>query len=155
MASNAEHVSIWWRHYDLWHERYKSICFIPIDLHKVFDIFKRVHWRLWPSPGARPTIGIPIEFEIQWNFAMLLFITYAVDHNEILHTIVTLSLPRWWQLINNVNICFYVSQENSAQDGLAITLQRVWRGFFSRKNRASRKALYIKTLPYKECLFDK
>ena len=106
MASNAEHVSIWWRHYDMWHERYKSICFIPIDLHKVIDIFKRVHWRLWPSPGARPTIGIPIEFEIQWNFAMLLFITYAVDHNEILHTIVTLSPPRWWQLINNVNICF-------------------------------------------------
>ena len=83
MVSNAENVFIWWRYHDLWHERYKTICFIPRDLHKVVDILKRVHWRLWPSPGALPTIGIPIEVEIQWKFAMLLFIIYSVDHNEI------------------------------------------------------------------------
>ena len=36
--------------------------------------------------GTRPTNDISIEFEIQWNFVMLLFITYSTDHNDILHT---------------------------------------------------------------------
>ena len=34
---------------------------------------------------APPTDDISIEFEIQWNFAMLLFVAYSVDHNEVLH----------------------------------------------------------------------
>ena len=35
--------------------------------------------------------SVPIEFEFQWNFAMLLFITYSADHNKILlrYTVVT------------------------------------------------------------------
>ena len=37
-------------------------------------------------PGARPTSVISIEFEIEWNFVILLFIIYSTDHNEILHT---------------------------------------------------------------------
>ena len=43
---------------------------------------------LWIAvAGARPTNDISIEFEIQWNFVMLLFIIYAADYNnEILHT---------------------------------------------------------------------
>ena len=36
-----------------------------------------VNW----TPGA----CLSIEFEIQWNFVMLLFITYSSDHNKILH----------------------------------------------------------------------
>ena len=55
------------------------------DLHKVVDIFKRIHWGLWLSPRARPPIGLSIEFEIQWNFPILLFITYSANHDEILH----------------------------------------------------------------------
>ena len=42
------------------------------------------------NPGGRPTNDISIELEIQWKFVMLLFITYLVDHNEMLHT------PRQW-----------------------------------------------------------
>ena len=38
------------------------------------------------SAGARPTNSISIEFEIQWNFVMLLFIAYLADLHEILHT---------------------------------------------------------------------
>ena len=38
------------------------------------------------GPGARPTTDISIEFEIQWNFVMLLYITYSADHNDIVHT---------------------------------------------------------------------
>ena len=37
-------------------------------------------------PGTRPTNDIWIEFEIQQNFTMLLFITYSVDRNKILHS---------------------------------------------------------------------
>ena len=40
---------------------------------------------IYAWPGPRPAIYISIEFEIQLNLAMLLFITYAVDHKEILH----------------------------------------------------------------------
>ena len=39
-----------------------------------------------PQTSARPTNDISIEFEIQWNFVMLLFIICSTDHNEILHT---------------------------------------------------------------------
>ena len=38
------------------------------------------------SSGTCPTYDISTEFEIQRNFAMLLFITCSADHNEILHT---------------------------------------------------------------------
>ena len=41
---------------------------------------------LWSTQGARPTIDTSIEFEIQWRFVMLSFITYLADHLEILHT---------------------------------------------------------------------
>ena len=34
---------------------------------------------------AHPTDDLLIEFEIQWNCTMFLFITYSTDHNEILH----------------------------------------------------------------------
>ena len=40
---------------------------------------------IWRS-GARPTNGISIEFKIQWNFVMLLFIPYLADRKEVLHT---------------------------------------------------------------------
>ena len=39
-----------------------------------------------PSPGARPTNDISIEFEIRPKFAVLWFEIYSTDHNEILHT---------------------------------------------------------------------
>ena len=42
------------------------------------------HGYQWPD--TRPTNNISMEFQIQWNFVMLLFITYSTDHNEILHT---------------------------------------------------------------------
>ena len=29
---------------------------------------------------------ISIEFKIQWNYVMLLFIAYSFDHNKIVHT---------------------------------------------------------------------
>ena len=38
------------------------------------------------EPGGRPAIDISIEFEIQWKFVILLFITNSADHIEILHT---------------------------------------------------------------------
>ena len=38
------------------------------------------------SPGAHLTNDISIKFEIQWYFAMFLFIIYSADHNEYLHT---------------------------------------------------------------------
>ena len=38
------------------------------------------------SPGARPTNGISIEFEIRPKFAVLWFKMFSTDHNEILHT---------------------------------------------------------------------
>ena len=38
------------------------------------------------SPGARPTNGISIEFEIWQNYAVIWFKIYSNDHNEILHT---------------------------------------------------------------------
>ena len=41
---------------------------------------------LYGQSGARPTKDISIEFEIQWNFVMLLFITCSADHDKILHT---------------------------------------------------------------------
>ena len=41
---------------------------------------------MYCGPGARPTNDVSIEFKIQWNFVMVLFITYSADHNEILHT---------------------------------------------------------------------
>ena len=37
-------------------------------------------------PGAHPTNDISIEFEIRPKFAVLLFKTHFIDHNEILHT---------------------------------------------------------------------
>ena len=36
--------------------------------------------------GALPTNDISIEFEIQFNFVMLLFQIHVADHNKILHT---------------------------------------------------------------------
>ena len=36
-------------------------------------------------PGARHTNDISIAFEIRWNFAVPVFITYSADHNEISH----------------------------------------------------------------------
>ena len=36
--------------------------------------------------STRPTHDISIEFEIQWNFVMLLFITHSADHKKKLHT---------------------------------------------------------------------
>ena len=36
--------------------------------------------------GTRPTNDISIEFEIQWKFVLLLFVTYSADHNQIMHT---------------------------------------------------------------------
>ena len=38
------------------------------------------------EPGGCPAIDISIEFEIQWKFVMLLFITNSADHIEVLHT---------------------------------------------------------------------
>ena len=38
------------------------------------------------SPGARPTNGISIEFEIRSKFAVFWFKRYSTDHNKILHT---------------------------------------------------------------------
>ena len=38
------------------------------------------------QPGNSPTNNILIKFEIQWSFVMFFFITYAADHNEIVHT---------------------------------------------------------------------
>ena len=37
-------------------------------------------------PATRPTNYISIEFEAQWKFVMLLFITYSADLNKILYT---------------------------------------------------------------------
>ena len=37
-------------------------------------------------PGARPTNGISIEFEIRPKFAVIWFRMYSTDHNEILRT---------------------------------------------------------------------
>ena len=45
---------------------------------------KAVHYSF--SPGTRRTNNILLECEIQWNYAMLFFITYLADPNEILHT---------------------------------------------------------------------
>ena len=36
--------------------------------------------------GSHSTDFILVEFEILRNFVMLLFSTYSVDHNQILHT---------------------------------------------------------------------
>ena len=37
------------------------------------------------TQGTHPTANdILIEFEIQWNFALLLFISYSANHNDIL-----------------------------------------------------------------------
>ena len=36
--------------------------------------------------AARSTNDISIEFESQWKFLMLLFITYSADLNKISHT---------------------------------------------------------------------
>ena len=55
-ASDAENISIWWRHHGEW------------------------------RPGARPTNDISIEFEIRPNFAVLWFKMFSTDHNEISHT---------------------------------------------------------------------
>ena len=37
------------------------------------------------AADARPTNDISIEFEIQLNFVMLLFMKYSTDLNERLH----------------------------------------------------------------------
>ena len=39
----------------------------------------------WPMLDPCPINYILIEFEIQLNFVMDLFIAYSADHNEILH----------------------------------------------------------------------
>ena len=49
-------------------------------------------------PGIHTTNPILIEFEIQWNFVMLLLITYLADHNEILH------MSRQWHVQNFIVI---------------------------------------------------
>ena len=75
-------------------------------LRQLCCLCKRLHW----SAGARPTNDISIEFEIQWNFVMLLFITYPTDHKEIWHssrqlhsyTVVTVTLS--WRVHNFVVI---------------------------------------------------
>ena len=56
-------------------------------------IIEKPKHRIWP-PGARPTTAISIEFEIQWNFVMLLFITYSSDHNKMLHKVDTAKFDR-------------------------------------------------------------
>ena len=38
------------------------------------------------SPGARPTKGISIEFEIQSKYGVLWFKVFSTNHHEILHT---------------------------------------------------------------------
>ena len=47
---------------------------------------QKLGWAHAKGPGARPTNGISIEFEIRSNFAELWFKTYSTNHNEILHT---------------------------------------------------------------------
>ena len=37
-------------------------------------------------PGARPTNGISIEFEIRPKYAVLWFKMYSTNHNATLHT---------------------------------------------------------------------
>ena len=58
---------------------YKPKCDTPYD--KIYDQIDG----FVQSCGARPTNDISIEFEIQWNFVILLFIIYQADHNEIAH----------------------------------------------------------------------
>ena len=41
----------------------------------------------WYRTGTRPTDDISIDFEIQLNLVMLLFITYLASHNEIWRTL--------------------------------------------------------------------
>ena len=56
---------------------------------RICDTTDRSHHnraRLGSNPLALHKRYISIEIEIQWNFVMLLFITYSADHNDILHT---------------------------------------------------------------------
>ena len=48
--------------------------------------FTIMTWHSWALPGARPTNGISIKFEIRSKFGGLWFKTCSIDHNEILHT---------------------------------------------------------------------
>ena len=111
-SSYTENTSIWWRHNEhASNERIWQCYRIPETITcvehttdiKTKDIFTiemvgllfcmflacceseedRVQ-RL--SPGARPTNGISIGFEIRPKYAVLWFKMFSTDHNEILHT---------------------------------------------------------------------
>ena len=60
--------------------------------------------------GLHPTNDISIEFEIQPNFAMFLFITYLADHNKICRDVCKISLWSVKQNLNQSTPIFFLSK---------------------------------------------
>ena len=68
--------------------------------------------------GLHPTNDISIEFEIQSNFAMFLFITYLADHNKICRDVCKISLWSVQQNLNQSTPKFFYRNSNSIKISL-------------------------------------